>query len=206
MVGRLKDGFKTLNNPWTTAVVLLISAAVWFVQGYMVYLCLESIGLRAEHGLRFGLNHALFILMVINMAIMAPAAPGNIGTFEFSAMLALGYLGVDKAPALSFALIYHFVQVIPLTIAGILALPILGIKLGDIRRGDADVEKGDRRDDDAVTTSPIEASSSSWRSSSSGLEKPCHSSCSGMPLPRIFHASPVPWAVSQPGRPWAAAG
>ena len=144
MVGKLKEGFKTLNNAWTTAVVLLISAAVWFIQGYMVQLCLRSIGLH------FGLDHALFILMVINLAIMAPAAPGNIGTFEFSAMLALGYLGVDRAPALSFALIYHFVQMIPLTLAGILALPILGINLGELRRGDADVEKGDRKDDEKL--------------------------------------------------------
>jgi uncharacterized protein (TIRG00374 family) len=144
MVGKLKAGFKTLDNMWTTAVVLLLSVAVWFIQGYMVYLCLRSIGLH------FGLNHALFILMVINMAIMAPAAPGNIGTFEFSAMLALGYLGVEKAPALSFALIYHFVQMVPLTLAGILALPILGINLGELRRGDADVEKGDRKEDEKL--------------------------------------------------------
>ncbi|MBI5527377.1 MAG: flippase-like domain-containing protein [Deltaproteobacteria bacterium] len=140
MAAKLKDGLRTINNARATAIVLLVSAAVWFLQGLMVHLCLESIGLH------FGLTHALFILMVINLAIMAPAAPGNIGTFEFSAMLALGYLGVDPTPALSFALIYHFVQMIPLTLVGIIALPALGIRLADIRRGDGDVERGDRRD------------------------------------------------------------
>jgi uncharacterized protein (TIRG00374 family) len=143
MVGKLKDGLRTLNNPGTTLVVLALSVFGWIVQAFMVWLCLHSIGL----GGRFGLSHALFILMVINMGIMAPAAPGNIGTFEFSAMLALGFLDVDSTPALSFALIYHFVQMIPLTLAGILALPVLGVNLRDIRKGDADVERGDRRDD-----------------------------------------------------------
>jgi uncharacterized protein (TIRG00374 family) len=123
---KLRDGLSTLNSVPMIAGVLLISVVCWCLQALMVYLCLESINLH------FGLNHAIFILMAINLAIMVPAAPSSIGTFEFSAVLALEYLNVPKTPALSFALIYHFAQLIPITLAGILVLPALGMGIRDL--------------------------------------------------------------------------
>jgi uncharacterized membrane protein YbhN (UPF0104 family) len=73
--------------------------------------------------------------MAINLAIMVPAAPSSIGTFEFSAVLALGYLGVENTAAMSFALIYHFVQLIPVTLAGAASLPLLGLGFSDLGKG-----------------------------------------------------------------------
>lgn len=123
---KLRAGLKTLTNFGTVANVLAISLIIWFTQALMVILCLESIGLH------FRLNHAFFILLAINIALLIPAAPGNLGTFELSAALALGALGVGNAQALSFALIYHLVQFIPITLAGVLVLPLLGMGVRDI--------------------------------------------------------------------------
>jgi len=123
---KLRDGLKTLNNIKMTAGVLIISIAIWVLQAIMVYLCLKSVGLE------LGMKNAIFILMAINLAIIIPSAPGNFGTFELSAVAALIYLQVDHTKAMSFALIYHFMQFIPITLAGILVLPALNMRLRDL--------------------------------------------------------------------------
>ncbi|MFA6033513.1 MAG: lysylphosphatidylglycerol synthase transmembrane domain-containing protein, partial [Myxococcota bacterium] len=97
---KLRDGFKTVNSFKLTTAVLVVSIGTWFVQALMVMLCLQSIGID-----QFGIPQALFILMAINLAIIIPAAPGNFGTFEISAVVALGMLdkGIGDTQRLSFA-------------------------------------------------------------------------------------------------------
>ena len=48
------------------------------------------------------------------------APPGNMGTLEVGATLALVEVGIAKSRALAFALCYHFLQVIPIGILGLL--------------------------------------------------------------------------------------
>ena len=60
------------------------------------------------------------MLMAVNLALVVPfAPPGNFGTIEVGATLALMESGVPKEHALAFALAYHFLQVIPLALGGL---------------------------------------------------------------------------------------
>jgi len=59
------------------------------------------------------------VLVAVNLALAVPfAPPGNLGTLELGATLALVEFGVPKERALAFALCYHFLQVIPVGIIG----------------------------------------------------------------------------------------
>jgi conserved hypothetical protein len=126
LIIKLREGLKPLNRIGLMFKVVGISVISWVIQAFMVHLCLVAIDLH------IGFQYSIFVLMVINLAMLIPSAPANLGTFEYSAILALGYLGVDATPALSFALLYHFAQLIPTTVAGILAIPALGMRFRDI--------------------------------------------------------------------------
>ena len=52
----------------------------------------------------------------INAAIAIPAAPGNFGTFEAGAALALCAAGAPRDLALSYALTYHLTHVVPVAV------------------------------------------------------------------------------------------
>jgi len=63
---------------------------------------------------------SLLVLMAVNLALVIPfAPPANLGTVEFGATLALMEYGVPKEQALAFALVYHFLQMIPIGIGGL---------------------------------------------------------------------------------------
>jgi hypothetical protein len=75
---------------------------------------------------------ASLVLLAVNLALAFPVAPpGNFGTLEVGATLALLGFGVAKEQALAFGLVYHFLQILP--------IGILGLILASRRRFDAPV-------------------------------------------------------------------
>jgi hypothetical protein len=59
---------------------------------------------------------ALLTLVGINAAIVIPTLPGNFGTFEAGATMALVMCGVPRDVAVSFALLYHLTHVVPVAV------------------------------------------------------------------------------------------
>ncbi len=76
----------------------------------------------------------LLVLLSVNLAIAVPAAPAQLGSHEAGTMIALALLGIDKEPALAFALVYHAVHVLPLLLAAALDAPLLVRALAGTRR------------------------------------------------------------------------
>jgi uncharacterized membrane protein YbhN (UPF0104 family) len=90
------------------------SLAAWFLETAVVYFALYAFHVPGSPG------DALFVLVAINMAMVVPfAPPGNFGTVEVGAILALMQLGVAKEQAVAFALVYHLLQVIPIGVSGL---------------------------------------------------------------------------------------
>ncbi|HEX8795503.1 MAG TPA: lysylphosphatidylglycerol synthase transmembrane domain-containing protein [Polyangiaceae bacterium] len=83
----------------------------WAADVTMILLVLHSVGIPAH------LEAALFVLLSVNLAIAIPAAPGNLGSHELGAGLALTTLHVAEAPAAAFAILYHGVQIAMLLVA-----------------------------------------------------------------------------------------
>jgi uncharacterized membrane protein YbhN (UPF0104 family) len=59
---------------------------------------------------------ALLTLIGINAAIAIPTLPGNFGTFEAGAVMALVMSGAPRDVAVSYALAYHLTHVIPVAV------------------------------------------------------------------------------------------
>jgi uncharacterized membrane protein YbhN (UPF0104 family) len=76
--------------------------------------------------LQLSVPAGLLILFTVNLTIMVPSTPAQIGALEVGALVALDLLHVPREPALAFALLYHALQVIPVIAAGLaLELPLV---------------------------------------------------------------------------------
>jgi len=77
---------------------------------------------------------ASFIVMIILIVgIAVPTAPGFIGSWHFSCILALGLFGVAKPEALSFAVVYHFLSMMIVVILGVVFLPFNKFSVSDMK-------------------------------------------------------------------------
>lgn len=110
---------RILREPGTLLRAFLACLAAWLFDLATLWASMHAVGLQAGFGV------AAFVLLAINAALIVPATPGNLGTLEASAVLALEVLHVPRAHAVAFALVYHGVQLIPLLLFAALNLRLV---------------------------------------------------------------------------------
>jgi hypothetical protein len=120
---RIQPGLAALRSHRVVAAVVAMSLGIWLLEVAMVILCARAIRLPIGPAL------ATIILLGINLAIALPSMPASAGTFEGGASLVLVLSGMAKGPAVAFALLYHAVQVVPVTIAGFGVVSRVGLTL-----------------------------------------------------------------------------
>ena len=117
---RLFAGLHVLRSPRRLVGALATLIAVWLVDLAMVQLVLHAVGIDLPTAA------GLLILFTINLTIMLPSTPAQVGALEVGALAALDLLHVPHEPALAFALLYHALQVVPLIAVGlVLELPLV---------------------------------------------------------------------------------
>jgi uncharacterized membrane protein YbhN (UPF0104 family) len=118
VAGRFLDALRSVHaeRSWVPAVL-------WSVLGDAVDLALIGLCLRA---LGIDVHPAVWgmVLLSINLSLVLPATPANVGVLEAGAVLALTAAGVAREPALAFALVYHSVHLVPATFLGVLSLAV----------------------------------------------------------------------------------
>lgn len=127
MLGSFIIGLHSLKSARDVAVIAGLSLAVWAVEATSYFLMLS-----AFHALPNTLDHtvaAVFMMVLINLGIMIPAAPGGVGPFEAAAIFALSSFGMNETLAASVALGSHAVQYIVITGLGLLFIWRAGMSL-----------------------------------------------------------------------------
>lgn len=130
-------GLGVLRNPRLSAIVFAWALVMWLVNGVSFWLAFLAVGIDAPF------SAALFLQSILAAAVAAPSAPGFFGPFEAGAKIALGIYGIDETLAVSYALGYHLLGWIPITVIGFWYLGKMGLHLKDM--GDAKRESGDGR-------------------------------------------------------------
>jgi len=120
---RIAPGMTVLRSSEAMAETLGASLAAWSCEIAMIILCARAIGLHVGPVL------AVVVLLGINLAMAVPALPANAGTFESAAAVVLVFAKVGKPTAVAFALLYHLVQVVPVTLAGVGVLARSGFRI-----------------------------------------------------------------------------
>jgi glycosyltransferase 2 family protein len=112
LMNQALQGAGILRSGKTVAATLLVGVTAWVTQVFMIDSLLVSMGRPV------GLIGASVTLLVINLALLIPIAPGNIGTYQVVCILVLGWFGVPKAVALTFSLLFQVLQLIPVLAGG----------------------------------------------------------------------------------------
>ena len=122
----LGDGLRPLRNPKTVGAIVLLSTAEWLIESVMIVVTAKATGLT------IGFAVAMVALMGLNLAIALPSLPASAGAFEAGLAAVLMLSGVANSPAISFAIVYHLVQVIPVTVIGTIVVSRMGLTLGGL--------------------------------------------------------------------------
>jgi uncharacterized protein (TIRG00374 family) len=130
---RLVEAVRQIHAPrvWTTSLAWSVLSDASDVA--MIGLVLRAVGIS--------LSPASWVVIyaAVNLVLLAPTTPAQLGVLEVGAVAALRAFGVDEHPALAFALLYHAAHVVPPTVVG----AILMLRL-DMRRAAASGDEADR--------------------------------------------------------------
>lgn len=124
-IEHLIDGFKALRGRRGPALILL-SFAVWAALIFQVW------GVRNAIAPEVPMTAMVFTLLVTSLGMIVPSTPGYIGVFHGLVVLSLAPFGVPTTTAMSIALVWHAVNYIVLSSAGLITLAIHGTSLGQV--------------------------------------------------------------------------
>jgi hypothetical protein len=114
-IADLARGGRALQKPGSLASSMGTSVSAIACEALIVVLVMRGLGLPLIAAA------VPLVILFVNLALVAPNAPGNLGAFEAGAVLAVTLCGVSNTSAMAFALAYHAVHLVPLTIVGALA-------------------------------------------------------------------------------------
>ena len=120
-------GLKVLRDVRQSAIVFLWALLSWLVNAVSFWIAFKAVGIDAPF------TAALFLQSLLAAAVAAPSAPGFFGVFEASAKVALSVYGIDNTLAVSYALGYHLLGWIPITVIGFWYLGRMGLHLKDMK-------------------------------------------------------------------------
>ncbi len=108
---------------------------LWTLAAWAGYVALYALGLCSMAGLPFSWPMVLTAFAVATLGFAIPGAPGGMGVFEASMVLALGWFGVDRDRAFAAALAIHLLQYLPVTVLGLWRVAASGMTLRELRAG-----------------------------------------------------------------------
>jgi len=111
-----KEGLVSVESSKTMLISFLYSLVIWGVFAYSIYL------MGLSFGLKLSVSATAMVLLAICLAMMIPSTPGYIGPYHASVAYALVLYNIPLEKALSFSLVFHAANYIPITLVGFLYL------------------------------------------------------------------------------------
>jgi len=127
LVRAFASGLACLRSVRAFFLVAVLSVLVWICEAGTFYLLIQGFKIDVPA------VSSLFVLSILNLGIMIPSSPGFIGTFEFFASQSLQLYGVEEVLAKSLALLAHGIQLVPVTLLGLVFLWKEGLELTKLK-------------------------------------------------------------------------
>ena len=128
-----RDGLRALFTWKRMLMVCFLSLLVWAINCIAAYLVFSGLHIT---GISFG---ATFVVIgIMNLGLIIPSSPGNVGTYEFLGVSALALFHVTRESALEFALVVHMLTLLIVLILGIASMARLGYSLMTVPRNTAE--------------------------------------------------------------------
>ncbi len=116
VVGHVLDGFAVLQPGLPLVMVLFWSIVAWLCSAMTFYLSLKAFVPDAPF------TYALFTTVVSTFVLLLPATPGSIGTLQLGIQKSLAVFGVPEAVGLSFAIVFHVMELVVMDLLGVICL------------------------------------------------------------------------------------
>lgn len=122
------SGLSALRSPSRFARILAWAFAMWLCNGLAFWLGFVAVGIDAPF------SAALFLMGVIAVGVALPSSPGFFGVFEAAALAGLSLYGVRGDLAVSWALGFHILSFLPITLIGLYYFARLGLHFRDLKQ------------------------------------------------------------------------
>jgi uncharacterized protein (TIRG00374 family) len=122
----LANGLSVLRTPRHFAEVLAWTIAHWLVNALAFWLAFRAVGIGAPF------SAALFLQGFIVVGVSVPQAPGFFGAFEGFGKVGLGVYGVPPDQAITWAIGFHFLSYVPITVIGAWYFVRAGLSMDDL--------------------------------------------------------------------------
>ena len=120
------NGLSVLKSPGRFAAVLWWAVLHWLLNAFAFWLAFRAVHLGASFGA------ALFVQGVIAVGVATPSTPGFVGVWETAAAIGLAVYGVSASNAIIWAICFHTVSYIPITLIGLVYFSRLGLKFDQV--------------------------------------------------------------------------
>lgn len=129
------EGLRVLLNERIMLRALGISILVWFAEGAMFLFFFTGLAQEFPAFSDFSLFHAVAMTCLLNMGLAIPSASAYLGTYEAFCVIALAILfpNLPSETALSYAILLHLTQFIPITLIGIVFFQRNSLRVVDTR-------------------------------------------------------------------------
>ena len=128
LLSSFANGLGALRSPRLASIIFLWTVVHWLVGCLSFYIAFRAVGIGAPF------TAAMFLQSLIALGVAAPSSPGFFGVFEFFARQGLALYGISQNDAVSWALGYHILGFIPITLLGAWYFTKLGMHLKDLNQ------------------------------------------------------------------------
>lgn len=120
------DGLSVLRNGKQALVVLGLTLVIWSIEAVSLGFVMKSLDLSLPW------LAPLFLLAVLSLSFVIPAAPGAVGTYEFFAITGLSAFAVDKSQAAGLAVLLHAIVYVTSISLGFACLVVEGLSIREL--------------------------------------------------------------------------
>ncbi|MFN2399659.1 MAG: lysylphosphatidylglycerol synthase transmembrane domain-containing protein [Gemmatimonadaceae bacterium] len=120
-------GLGVLRSPTRFAAVMGWTLAHWLLNAFAFWLGFKAFGIHVSFGA------AVMLQGLIAIGVSVPSAPGFFGIFEAMSKAGLAIYGIPAALAVSWAIGFHLLTFIPITVIGIYYFATLGLHMREIK-------------------------------------------------------------------------
>ena len=123
------NGLSVLRSPRRFVLVLAWTVIHWLANALAIWFGFQAVGLELS------VSSALVLQTLLGIAVAAPSSPGFWGVFEAAAVLVLTTVyNLDSATASAWAIGYHILTFVPITLIGLLYFGRLDMRFGELAR------------------------------------------------------------------------
>jgi len=127
IIHAFSEGLGVLRSPRRFAAVFFWALVHWLVNALAFWIGFKAVGIEVPF------SAANFLQGIIAIGVALPSSPGFFGVFEAAAKVGLEVYSVTGGLAVSWAIGYHILSFIPITLIGLYYFARLGLHFSDFK-------------------------------------------------------------------------